>query len=384
MTEQSISTPPESPPELTPDANEFRPSVFARTLFLISGVIVPLVCFALGYLDQPDWQSGSASAFATLYLSHTGSMPFYPLLIYNMTSMTLLVINPQRHVSNFWVRFGIYSGVIVALGFWGLFAIAFNSGPSYTEPLSFMTFVSPLGVGIPWAILYGLYVAAKKIKWGNWLILISSLLCLLGVLALPYLCILPLLLSTPWAMASYFTMSFLIFRHRKENVFQFSLAQLLGFVTWFGSYCAAWRVAYLFVLEEYSKLPTEQPPGCYFCSATARGHRRWVKSEDYLAADGRIFRVNDQLRRFKAFEIMLAAICPKWHRHCRSIYDRVGPTMAKTLIHPLLADAAYATLKPLEWLCRAAMFLAVRERDGYLKLYRRSSSDRQCTIQPRG
>lgn len=370
MAEQSLTTPPEAPPESTPNANEFRPSVFARTLFLLTGVIVPLVCFVLGYPEKPDWQSGSASAFAELYLSHKGSMPFYPLLMYNMASMALLVFNPRRFIDKFWVRFGVYSGTIVALGFWVLFALA-NNGHSSTPnsaPFCFIVFVSPLGVGIPWAIIYGFYVAAKNYDWGKWLAMIAIVL---GLLASPFLCILALLFSTPWAVASYLAMTGLIFTYRNKEVFQFSLAQLLGFVTWFGSYCAAWRMAYLLVLEEYAKLPTVEPERCYFCSATARGHRRWVKGEDYLAADGRIFLVNDQLRRFKAFEILLVAICPKWHRCCRSIYDCVGPIMAKTLIHPLLADAAYVALKPLEWLCRAAMFLAVRERDGYLKLYRR-------------
>jgi hypothetical protein len=209
--------------------------------------------------------------------------------------------------------------------------------------------------------------AVKLYDWVKWIIYVLVVICVLGIV---YLCIPALFCSTPWAVASYATMSFLMIRHRSEKGFQFSLAQLLGFVTWFGGYCAAWRVAFLLVLEEYSKLPTVEPERCYICTAAARGHRRWVASEEFFAADGRIFRVNDQLRRFKAFELFLMAISPGLHKTCRWIYDRAGPVLARTIVHPLAADIAYAALKPLEWLCRAVLFCTVRDGDAYRKLYR--------------
>jgi hypothetical protein len=177
-------------------------------------------------------------------------------------------------------------------------------------------------------------------------------------------------LSTPWAVASYATMSFLLIRHRKEKGFQFTLAQLMGVVTWFGGYCAAWRVAYLIVLEEYAKLPAKAPQRCYLCTAAARGHRRWVRSEEFIAADGGKCRVNDQLRCFKAFELLLLAGSPRLHRLCRRVYDAVGPAMARAIMYPLFADIAYAALKPLEWFCRAMLFTVVRDRAGWLRLYR--------------
>jgi hypothetical protein len=366
MPDQEIPLPTESPP---PAEAEFQPSILARSLFLFTGVILPAICFSLGFPEQPDWQSGEASAFAELYLSHKGSMPFYPLLLYNMASMSLLVSNPQRFVAKVWVRFGVYSGVAVAIGFWGLFFTALNSGGPGSMAAQFMSevFFSLLGIVVPWAVIYGLNYAVKIYNWVNWIIYVLVVICLLGFL---YLCFWALYCSTPWAVASYATMSFLIIRYRNEKGFQFSLAQLLGFVTWFGGYCAAWRFAYLLVIEEYSKLPTVEPERCYICTAAAHGHRRWVGSEEFLAADGRIFRVNDQLRRFKAFELFLIAISPRLHKSCRWIYDLAGPALARTIVHPLAADIAYAALKPLEWLCGAVLFFAVRDGDAYRKLYR--------------
>lgn len=34
----------------------------------------------------------------------------------------------------------------------------------------------------------------------------------------------------------------------------------------------------------------------------------------------------------------------------RRVYDYIGPRLARRLVHPLLADAAYLLLKPFEWL----------------------------------
>jgi hypothetical protein len=203
-----------------------------------------------------------------------------------------------------------------------------------------------------------------------WAAEISSILAAICLLAIPVVFYIALIFSTPWAVACYTYVSWRIMRHRKNQGFQFSLAQLLGAVTWFGGYCSAWRVAYLIVLEEYSRLPTQAPQECYICTAAARGHRRFVCSEEYRTNSGTIRLVNDQLRRFKAFELLLLTICPRLHRLCRKIYDAIGPLATRAIARPLPADFAYVTLKPLEWLCLAAVGLAAKDRSISDNLYR--------------
>jgi hypothetical protein len=356
-------------PEAVPDAGEFSLSVLTKVLFIFAGVVLPAICFLLAYPERPEWQSGATGAYAKLYLSREGSLPFYPLLLYNMVSMSLLIGNPRRFVEKAWLRFGVYSGVIVALGYWGLFVLGINENDSTPVFATFMMagILSFFGTAIPWAILFGLYAAATKDKRAIWL---SVAIAAIAVLCFKYVIFLSLLCSTPWAVASYATMSYLVIRHRREKGFQFSLAQLLGVVTWFAGYCAAWRVAYLAVLAEYAKLPTEPPQGCYLCTAAARGHRRFVKSEEYLTAAGTTCRVNDQLRCFKAFELLLKKICPRLHWLCRRVYDAVGPTLARAIDCPLLADTSYAAIKPLEWLCRVLLRLLVSDRGDFRRLYR--------------
>ena len=88
------------------------------------------------------------------------------------------------------------------------------------------------------------------------------------------------------------------------------------------------------------------------------------------APTGAVWRVNDQLRYLKAFELLLLSISPRLHGACRWAYDRVGPQLAAWLVRPLLADLAYACLKPAEWLARGCLSLILTQSaDRVRRLY---------------
>ena len=112
------------PPQASGEASPSSKPVGLATLF--AGVVLPLICFAISYPDRPDWQSGQPTAYAQLLLAHKESAPLYPFLLYCMTSMVLLFANPARFRENAWVRFGIFSGVLVAAEYWVLFQVAFG------------------------------------------------------------------------------------------------------------------------------------------------------------------------------------------------------------------------------------------------------------------
>ena len=121
---------------------------------------------------------------------------------------------------------------------------------------------------------------------------------------------------------------------REQNAVAVQLGELLGLVSWFAAHCGAWRLSFIWMLEEYSQLPTTEPNRCFVCTAAARGHRRVVHGEDYRAPNGSLYRVNDQLRILKAFELLLLSTSPHAHCICRRVYDRVGPMLAAVLVHP--------------------------------------------------
>ena len=133
------------PPQASGEASPSSKPVGLATLF--AGVVLPLICFAISYPDRPDWQSGQPTAYAQLLLAHKESAPLYPFLLYCMTSMVLLFANPARFRENAWVRFGIFSGVLLAAEYWVLFQVAF-------------------GISMIWQVLGSALVAF--LPWGTW------------------------------------------------------------------------------------------------------------------------------------------------------------------------------------------------------------------------
>ncbi len=335
---------------------------------LLAGVVLPLICFAMSFPERPDWQSGAPSAYAQLLLSHKESMPLYPFLLYNMTSMVLLFASPARFRENVLVRFGIFSGVLLAAEYWLIFQAAFDPSIVWQVLLSALAAILPWGI---WQFL-GLFG-----KYRLWIVGGASVILLVSAAAsrvvFPVGVFVCLWCSTPWALASYVATSFHLIRGSNARL-RFSLAQLLAAVSWFAAHCSAWRISFIWMLEEYSRLPTTQPERCFVCTAVANGHPRVVHGEDYLAPNGTAYRVNDQLRVLKAFELLLASFSPKGHLACRWIYDRLGPRFAAMLIHPLLADIGYFALKPVECLALICLRLAIPGEMGLIyTIYRRHS-----------
>jgi len=168
--------------------------------------------------------------------------------------------------------------------------------------------------------------------------------------------------ATPWALAAYLHMSIRLFRHGTGPMWRYSLARCLGVMTWLGVWFAAWRLSVIVMLEKYMQLPTQPPQRCYVATAAARGHARFVGSTFVVSHDGTRIAVNAQLRYLKAAELMLLCAAPRCHRQVRRIYDFIGPRIAARLSHPLLADAAYVTLKPAEWGARVAAWLLLSKQ----------------------
>ncbi len=371
-----------SSPQASPLAQPvFTWSVPTRVAFVFTGVVLPIICFAIGYPEGPEWQSGEWKAYAELLLSHRPTSAIYPLLAYSMTCMTMLTVAPERFVKNFVVRFGVYVGALLAVEYWGLFFLAICD--STVEVLLWAPLLSAIAVAVPWFAGWLMVFCSRKFGAGRVaavVFLILGAITLLLVLlhgrdgaAMPFgiVFFLCLLCSTPWAVASYAAISVYAFRNSGTVRWQFNLARLMGVFTYLALHCGAWRISVEVMLREYSKLPTTPPETCYVCTAAARGHRRLVGSEPCFGATNTPHPVNDQLRRLKAAELMLAVGCPALHRAVRAVYNRIGPSIAAMLVHPLLADMAYLSLKPLEWAARIALALLLPGRGELIRdMYR--------------
>ncbi len=321
-----------------------------RGTWLFAGVILPFFCFLISFPDGPSWQSGQWNAYAQLLLSHRSSLPQYPFLAYCMICLALLVVQPARFWHHPVVRFGIYTGVLVAAEHWLVFLVATGGDAGEIQ----FVVISAAAVFIPWLVYRILLLLERRFRLE--VAVFVAVLFVMPLAAFFHVAIfVSLWCSTAWALATYSAVSIYLLRWSGATPFRFSLAQLLSAFGWLSAHLAAWRISFLAMLDQYARLPLSPPGGCFVCTAVAQGHARVVRSQSYVAPDGAVFRVNDQLRRLKALELLLASVSPRCHRRCRWLYDRLGPRFAALLVHPLMADLGYLALKPAEWLAWACL-----------------------------
>ena len=317
------------------------------------GVVVPIFCHLLTIKDPPqapEWQSGELSDKLGFVLSGPCGWPMYPLLGFAIYCLSRVMIN-EGNASKRWIRFGVISGIPVTA--WYLFA--FGEGVVGAFKL---LFAATVGV----AIVVGLYLGYRLLlqkyddKNVNGVVFVSLglLLAISGIAThgamffAPF--IISLVFSTPLAFLVYLGMSIRLLRaHRFDR---FSIAELLGGMTWLGALLGALRASIMLSIAEYSKLPLEPPEGCYIATAAAKGYPAIVGSQQLPAVAGEPVFVNAQLTTFKTAELALRAVFPFAHRTLRFFYNRIGPRLAAVLGSPVAASLAYLTLKPAEWFCR--------------------------------
>lgn len=353
-----------------------------RLAFLYAGVFVPVMCHAMTVSSPPDaatWQSGAIDDKLSFALSGRAGFVFYPLMLYPMVCLTLLLFRESRFAEKWVVRFGIFTGIPVAMWYWALLGTVVADVQTILSPnwlglllMGFAAIVIPVAAW--WVIRLLLWVRRKlRIPWIA-VVLVGLILYVVGiVIAIPQadadnvavaflwplaplavFWFFSLLFGPSWAFGVYVGMTLrLLWRYPRPP--RFRMIQLLAAFSWLGAFLGACRWAIERSLEEYAKLPVEQS-GCYVASAAAHGHRALVGAQEIVAADGTMVRVNRQLRTLKAGELALRALSPATHRLLRRIYDGVGPALATRLANPWMADLAYLSLKPAEWV--SCTFLA--------------------------
>ena len=350
------------------DTNEFKPenelkpaqvvpfSPFEQVLSAVIVIPLPIFAFICAEVMKPEWQSGKISDYALLLLNPQAALLFFPLLVYPALSLVLFLIHPVRYGSMLIIRFGIYTGVLLALQYVVLAAIYL--------PVS-------IGAGAYFVISY---LLAKRFR-AKW-----SIFLITGIGLAAYLLILALmsgfswdLLSEPSYLATEFPIAFLISMIAASPLLCFFV--MLAFAlrlfksydagviptprvfilpgAWLAGFAGAWAYSVYQMLQLYAALPTS-PPDCYVATAAAKGHPGLVGSHPVRLPGGTLW-VNAQLQTLKAAELVILSLAPGFHQALRAAYDRVGPLLARRLTHPFLADLAYFSLKPAEWLSRRVM-----------------------------
>jgi len=332
-----------------------------KIFYAVFLLIVPAFSFWAVEAIKPEWQSGDRDAYVPLLLLPEASVFFLILIAYSIVCYLLVLFAGDRFAKFFAVRLGIYSGVFLALQF--------------TILLGVYLFVSVNSLAILLVWFLPLYFPkiyrSRAAQWISRFIrpwMIAVLLIAYAVLATMirgqaftplFLVFLGLIASGPfWSFLMATQASLWLLKYHETNL---TLARGLGITAWVAAYIAAWRYDILKMYELYAQLPPVPPPDCYIATAAAQGHANFVGSKLVQLANGNSMQVNHQLQIFKCAELALLAVAPKIHKPLRNVYDLIGKPLARKIQNPFLADIAYLSLKPLEWLAGYVLYMIVPE-----------------------
>lgn len=353
----------QSPEEKVRVPTPFPESRWGKLLYGLFIVIMPILAFWATELFKPEWQSGEFTAYLILLLFPEASLLFFFLLAYSIVCYCLLLIDEARYSQLHFVRFGIYTGVLLALQYsvlTGLFLLNNSLESLYLIvlwifpvflPKIYRWLVKKWGAKPVNAVLAALVTVIFLI---STLLMRSPLSPLVFVLvaltvAAPFWLFLMALRAAIWLLRQY--------------EFKLTPPHGLGLATWIAGYIAAWRFDLLKMYELYAALPPQPPPDCYIATAAAQGHSQFVGSWLVRRTTGETMQVNKQLQILKCAELACMVLQPRFHKKIRNAYDVVGKSLAQRLKNPFLADITYLLLKPLGWLARLMLKLLLPEID---------------------
>jgi hypothetical protein len=332
----------------------------------LAGVVIPIASFIVAWFGcplSPTWQDNSGYDLIVLQLEGKVTWPFFPVLAYSICCLVLATIAPSRFGSRRLVRLGIHSGIILAAQYTIIMGIALSP-----DAVGFLIAIGVAGV-VPVGLVIGFRALVRHLR-PRLLWMIVVIMAVGGVITSQLFRIHWRSLAEAfyfivgagplWALVAYSYMSSKVLRSGPEMTDDEHKFAAAWPFCWFAGYLLTWRLAIYTAAKFYHALPTAAP-GCYVCTAAARGHARFVGARAIRCGDGSVVRVNDQLRHLKLAELALIAVLPRVHRLLRRIYDRIGPVAAARLRHPFAADLAYLSLKPIEWISLAALCLIIKD-----------------------
>lgn len=346
-----------------------------RMVLFVLGVVLPIVPFAAVESSRTpltvEWQSGKVTDYIGMLLGGPPARPFYPLLLLSMASLAAVLIRPAWGIRHSWLRWGVYSGVPLALQY-GLIEAG---GAGAWQASAIVIIVTLVGYFVAAGIDVGAAIGlrslrARQVRAGGkawpWAWIMAGVVVALWLLMLGLSLLASIFdglettaafIGTPIAMAVFAAPVPVLFVYAEvsirmllthDRVRSAWLTRSVFIVIWLGYWVLAWAASIILAVRWYRTLPTTEPMGCYVCTAAATGHR-WVTRGE-LHADGVSTR---QLQTLRAAEAAVAQHWPSAHRATRRLYDRVGPRLAAVVRRsPWLADTAYLSLKPAQWAAR--------------------------------
>lgn len=372
------------PAEGEPQLRCLHLSIRSRVVLWLYGFVMPLICFAIAtatdayFVDQP-WQSGETSMYAAMLLRPRAWLPFAPWLLISLCSFAWWTYQPNA-ARKLWVRFGLYSGVVLAFQFWSI--ILFSHG---VISLIAAAFVLPTIFALS---LFIASIAAHYKRFQIWHLLVLTTVVAVFAAAtqvMPSYVLSTALAAPLFALAAAPTLNLIAYIRAASIVGQTDSSRpdplrwlWAMFAAWTLGWLVSWRFAVQAMLDEYSRLPVSNP-NCYFANAAACAHA-WLggqrREREAPRAPGSAcstpLSATLAMKRLKFLELVLSATAPRLQRLVRRYYDRWGePAAEYCRQHPWFADLTCLALKPVEGVAEIVRIAAGVAPNRLSEIYRR-------------
>jgi hypothetical protein len=262
-------------------------SLLSSTLSLVLVLWLLLVAAFIDPVDKDDCPWGAWNC------THSARYFLVPIMLWSHAALHLIQVDRRDVSEKKWVTASLLNGVIMYL-IWFLldFTDRFSRGRSYSSD----AFFDALLVGGPALVLAVWYFVLLRSRYGG------------------------------------------------SGQLQVALKSLLYRA------CPFWLLVWLESWAKYSDLPQTYNEDCFVVGAATRGHEAVVGPYTFTERRGVLRKVNRQLLVFWRFEEVWQASLPFTHQIFRSLYNRLGPLIARRMRNPFVADAVYLLLKPFEYM----------------------------------
>lgn len=356
-----------APEQDTLDQTGLRLSPSDRALTILTGIVLPAVCFSLYLLAR----FGQLAREELLCACLAG---------FSAVCAGLLVYDTPLFAKHLAIRLGIYSGIPVSL----VYVLA--NGTVLCREMSWLgPLVAAGGIVIPWGghrLIQRKWHSKTLIGGMAYWVLVWLLICLITMLVFVVAAVLkhgangmdsvPVAMLILFWVVVMFSLAFapfwtlLIYTRLSVRVWNtpgYTVGNMWGWAAGISAWATAYAASCRSGIIQATEIQRALNPSCFIATAAARGHWWCVGSWPTAWRNEPAARANRQLVTFKCFELAMLTLSPSLHRSFRRLYDTGGYPVSRFIVHPILSDIVYILLKPAEWSVRLALRLLLPDFD---------------------